>query len=81
MNAALPEDAPATSPGYIDAPTAMQIIGQLKALPRAEVDALLRRFNVNRVRELRAADVEAFTREVEQLEGGTALSDEVDPFA
>ena len=33
-------DAPATSPGYIDAPTAMQIIGQLKALPRAEVDAL-----------------------------------------
>ncbi|MEZ4229068.1 MAG: hypothetical protein R3B89_07890 [Polyangiaceae bacterium] len=74
-------DAPATTPGYIDAPTAMRIIGQLKALPRGEVDALLRRFNVNRVRELREADVEAFTREVEQLEGGTALSDEVDPFA
>ena len=49
----------------------MHIIGQLKALPRAEVDALLRRFNVNRVRELRLADVEAFT--------GRSSSSKVEP--
>lgn len=69
--------APAT--GTIDAATAAGVIGRMKALPRDAVDQLLARFNVQRVREVRAVDVPALLAELERLEGGDV--GEVDPFA
>jgi len=65
--------------GTIDVATASGIIGRMKALPRDSVDQLLARFQVQRVREVRAVDVPALLAELSRLEGGE--TGEVDPFA
>jgi hypothetical protein len=70
----------------IDADTTAQFVARLKALPRAEVNALLEELKVQRVRELRKSDVEVAQQLLGELEAraqrqaGTSHA-EIDPFA
>ena len=70
----------------IDARSASQLVGRLKALPREAVDTFLEKFGVQRVRDLKGSDEKAAAAFIASLEakyveprgGGGG---EVDPFA
>jgi hypothetical protein len=66
-----------------DAPLNPTLVGEyitrMKALPRADVDALLGELGVQRVRELRASDLQRLEATLARYERGTSA--EVDPFA
>jgi hypothetical protein len=69
----------------IDARTATDLVGRLKSLPRADVDAFLTEFNVKRVRDLRATDLAAAKRSLDKREAALKApadeDDSIDPFA
>lgn len=74
------------SPGGepIDPRVATELVGRLKVLPRDAVDSFLKKFGVQRVRDLKASDEKAARGFVEALEGKGQKSGgegEVDPFA
>ncbi len=70
----------------IDARSASQLVGRLKALPREAVDTFLEKFSVQRVRDLKGSDEKAAGAFIASLEAKYAQpqagsNDEVDPFA
>lgn len=66
----------------IDARVASELVGRLKALPRDAVDTFLKKFGVQRVRDLKASDEKAARAFVDALEGkGKSGDGTVDPFA
>lgn len=70
--------------GVIDARMATELVGRLKSLPRADVDAFLAEFNVKRVRDLRATDLAAAKRSLDKREAALKPAEEddsIDPFA
>ena len=71
--------------GVIDARTATDLVGRLKSLPRADVDAFLTEFGVKRVRDLRATDLAAAKRSLDKREAALKSpadeDDSIDPFA
>jgi len=76
----------AVADGPVDAETAGKLVSRLKALPRAAVDTFLEQFGVQRVRDLRAADVTAARQLLGGLEAqarkkAAPAQAEVDPFA
>jgi len=73
------------SDGVIDPKTAQAIVQALKALPREAVDRFCQRFDVSRVKDLPAAQLEKARTFIETLEAELGAkntpADEVDPFA
>jgi len=69
--------------GPIDPRAAGELVARLKALPRSDVDAFLTKFGVQRVRDLRATDLDAAGAFIDELEAQQAVasSTEIDPFA
>lgn len=69
----------------VDPRTAQSIVQALKALPREAVDRFCQKFEVQRIRDLPAGQVERARAFVEALEAelrpGPAQDDSVDPFA
>ncbi|MBN1773205.1 MAG: hypothetical protein JXB32_18205 [Deltaproteobacteria bacterium] len=66
----------------IDPRVATELVGRLKVLPRDAVDTFLKKFGVQRVRDLKASDEKAARAFVEALEGkGQKSGGEIDPFA
>ncbi|MBN2530804.1 MAG: hypothetical protein JXR76_30735, partial [Deltaproteobacteria bacterium] len=75
------EKAPAKSrAGSINPRVAGELVAQLKALPRSDVDTFLAEFKVERVRDLQASDEAKARKYIARL---TAPQDdsEIDPFA
>jgi len=69
--------------GPIDPRVAGDLVARLKALPRVDLDAFLKKFSVERVRDLRAgqeAQARSFLEQLEAKQKGGG-SGEVDPFA
>ena len=74
--------APAAASGPLDAQVADALVAQLRALPRAEVDAFLQTFGVQRVRDVDAAQEAAARAFIEKrLAAHHAQSADLDPFA
>jgi len=70
----------------LDPHEASEMVAKLKSLPREDVDSFLKRFSVQKVRDLKAADKDAawgFIREAEaRRDRGKAQPEgEIDPFA
>ena len=70
----------------IDAETAAELVARLKALPRSDVSTFLEQLKVQRVRDLRASDLEAARQLLGGLEArarrkAAPAQTEVDPFA
>lgn len=70
----------------IDARVASDLVSRLKALPRDAVDAFLEKFEVKRIRDLKASDRKAAEEFVKSLEAKNGRGEddgdgEVDPFA
>jgi hypothetical protein len=69
--------------GPIDAALAADLIGRMKALPRSDVEELLRELGVQRVRDLKISDIgrtRALLARYEQG-GGDVHTGDIDPFA
>ena len=67
--------------GPINPRTAGELVARLKALPQAQVGEFLKRFAVQRVRDLAASDETAARAFLDEREGAGDQSGEVDPFA
>jgi hypothetical protein len=63
----------------IDEATAVELMGQLKTLPREQVEVFLKRFGVGRIRDVKARDQKAAFAFVESLKPNAPA--EVDPWA
>lgn len=76
--------AGSTSPAserLIDAAVATELVARMKALPRADVDAILAELGVQRVRDLRGAQIARAKALLAKYEGEASSQAEVDPFA
>jgi hypothetical protein len=76
--------APAPSPVSerpIDAAVATELVARMKALPRADVDAILAELGVQRVRDLKGAQIARAKALLAKYEGEACSQVEVDPFA
>jgi hypothetical protein len=74
----------ATSPASerpIDAAVATELVARMKALPRADVDAILAELGVQRVRDLKGAQIARAKAVLAKYEGEASSQAEVDPFA
>jgi len=71
----------ATGSGTIDPRVASELVGRLKALPRAEVDGFLAEFGIKRVRDLKASDLTAAKKALDLFEVALRADDSIDPFA
>jgi hypothetical protein len=79
----------AAKSGTIETDVALELVGRLKALPRAEADVFLKKFGAARVRDIKASDelkARAFLAELEKKHAAPAEAEaeagaEVDPFA
>jgi len=69
----------ASSPGPISEQEAQGIVERLKMLAKTDVTAFLAKFGVQRVRDMKSADVPAAQALLNDLDGGAQA--EVDPFA
>jgi len=72
------------SGGVVDPKTAQTIVQSLKALPREAVDRFCKKFDIARIKDLPASEVDKAKAFVEALEtelGGKNDGGEVDPFA
>jgi hypothetical protein len=69
---------PAAKTGPIDPRIASELVAKLKTLPKSEVDAFLKKFAVERVRDLKASDEAAARAFLDKASSGP---EEVDPFA
>ncbi len=58
-----------------------ELIGQLKKIPRSEVDMFLKEFGVARVRELTVGQEQAAREYIEKLIQSSPAVEDVDPFA
>jgi hypothetical protein len=65
----------------IDAAVATELVARMKALPRADVDAILAELGVQRVRDLKGAQVARAKAVLAKFEGEASSQAEVDPFA
>jgi hypothetical protein len=65
----------------IDAAVATELVARMKALPRADVDAILAELGVQRVRDLKGAQVARAKAVLAKYEGEASSQAEVDPFA
>ena len=65
----------------IDAAAATELVARMKALPRADVDAILAELGVQRVRELKGAQIARAKAVLAKFEGEPSSQAEVDPFA
>lgn len=65
----------------IDAAVATELVARMKALPRADVDAILAELGVQRVRDLKGAQVARAKAVLAKYEGEASSHAEVDPFA
>ena len=85
------DEAPKTQPsshgrtaGPIDPRTAGELVAQLKALPRSDVDAFLGEFGIRRVRDLPASEeraARAFIAKLSKARQEPEEPAEIDPFA
>lgn len=78
--------AASASGGLIEPRTASELIARLKQFPRSDVDALLAEFRVKRVRDLKASQLPAVQKALDELEAALRPAsgeddDSVDPFA
>lgn len=71
----------AASERPIDAGVATELVARMKALPRADVDAILAELGVQRVRDLKGAQVARAKAVLAKYEGEASSQAEVDPFA
>ena len=65
----------------IDAGVATELVARMKALPRADVDAILAELGVQRVRDLKGAQIARAKGLLAKYEGEASSQAEVDPFA
>jgi hypothetical protein len=65
----------------IDEEVKVKLLPRLKKLPRDGIDQFLRRFNVVRLREIKASDEAAAFEFLSELEGRMQPAREIDPFA
>ncbi|MBN1653893.1 MAG: hypothetical protein JXA30_08970 [Deltaproteobacteria bacterium] len=73
-------EKPKAKGGLIDPRAAGELVAQLKAFPRSDVDAFLAEFGVQRVRDIRAADENKAREYIERMTA-PQKSAEIDPFA
>ena len=73
----------AAKSGPIEPRVASELVAMLKALPRSDLDAFLKKFGVQRVRDLKAADEGPARTFIDSLSSAKASGSntEVDPFA
>jgi hypothetical protein len=74
-------DAAPKSERPIDSTVASELVARMKALPRADVDALLAELGVQRVRDLKGAQVARAKALLAKCESEACSQAEVDPFA
>jgi hypothetical protein len=73
---------PATKTGPIDPRVAGEIVARLKALPRSDLDGFMKKFGVQRVRDLKASDEAAARAYLDSLtpQNTAGGKQEIDPF-